>query len=503
MAGGAALFYLDQQKGGKITNTLINIFPTGGDSPTPPPDDGGDINGGDGDIVIDIVNGNGLIKKYRQITISPVTGFTIIQKTNKDVVRYMEKGRGHIFDYTLNNGEEVRASNKTMPKIQEVLWNDTGETFIIRYPDEGGVVRNFSRSFEIKKGSEEIYVFSEEFRLGSRGEGVLNLQKILNTNEETRIAQSGPGSLGAETEYFGKLTESAVKKFQDLYAEDILEPQDLSSASGVVDGLTQEKLNEISQTLFGPIEDEEEDVETETKLSSTPLPNIKGVVVSPQGTKIFYTMGFEVQTLGIVSDFVNQNQSQIFNSFFGDWQIQWPQKDVVALTTKPSEEVAGILYFLNTETEILKKIIDDVKGLTTLVDPAASKVLYSKKSSSGNGFYTYIYDMETRQSIVLNIQTLPEKCVWGKNNEHLIYCGIPVEIPLGEYPDSWYQGEIGFSDRIWEINILSGEQRLLFDPRSEILTEEIDVIHPMLDNDEKALIFINKKDSTLWRVDLL
>ncbi|HEY4522516.1 MAG TPA: glycosyl hydrolase family 18 protein [Candidatus Paceibacterota bacterium] len=50
--------------------------------------------------------------------------------------------------------------------------------------------------------------------IGSVGEDVRTLQKILNSDSSTRIAASGAGSPGQETNRFGALTLSAIKKFQ-------------------------------------------------------------------------------------------------------------------------------------------------------------------------------------------------------------------------------------------------------------------------------------------------
>jgi hypothetical protein len=63
-------------------------------------------------------------------------------------------------------------------------------------------------------------------KLGSKGKEVKVLQEYLNENGFV-IATSGPGSIGKETELFGKLTESAVKKWQTsngLKADGIVGP---------------------------------------------------------------------------------------------------------------------------------------------------------------------------------------------------------------------------------------------------------------------------------------
>lgn len=60
------------------------------------------------------------------------------------------------------------------------------------------------------------YIFTRDLYLGKFGSDVKELQKFLNTNG-FKIANSGSGSPGNETEYFGVLTMNALSKFQKFY----------------------------------------------------------------------------------------------------------------------------------------------------------------------------------------------------------------------------------------------------------------------------------------------
>lgn len=82
-------------------------------------------------------------------------------------------------------------------------------------------------------------------RLGDDSSEVLALQKILNASPTTMVASSGYGAPGNETTFFGTKTFDAVKRFQTLYASEILYPQNLSTATGFVGPATLRKLQHI------------------------------------------------------------------------------------------------------------------------------------------------------------------------------------------------------------------------------------------------------------------
>lgn len=89
--------------------------------------------------------------------------------------------------------------------------------------------------------------FSRTLSLGASGPDVVELQKILNTNPSTQVSQSGIGSPGNESSYFGTLTEAAVIRFQEKYSAQILVPNGLSVGTGIVGVSTRAVLNNMEQ----------------------------------------------------------------------------------------------------------------------------------------------------------------------------------------------------------------------------------------------------------------
>jgi peptidoglycan hydrolase-like protein with peptidoglycan-binding domain len=78
-----------------------------------------------------------------------------------------------------------------------------------------------SVAFTVPKAQEDVatsetscpLVFSGNYKLGQKDNEVKRLQEFLNNNGFA-LAKSGYGSAGKETEYFGTLTQSALKKYQ-------------------------------------------------------------------------------------------------------------------------------------------------------------------------------------------------------------------------------------------------------------------------------------------------
>ncbi len=89
------------------------------------------------------------------------------------------------------------------------------------------------------------FTFSQNLKLGDSNQDVLELQKVLNNNSDTKIADYGAGSPSNETNYFGLLTRNAVIRFQNKYNGEILTPNGLFYGTGFVGQSTINKLNQL------------------------------------------------------------------------------------------------------------------------------------------------------------------------------------------------------------------------------------------------------------------
>jgi len=87
---------------------------------------------------------------------------------------------------------------------------------------------------------------------------VQNLKWILNSDTRTALTDNPNMALSELTSAYGPITESAVKKFQTIYRSEILDPQGIKNATGIVGKGTRQKLNWLlsqSRSLYNTAND--------------------------------------------------------------------------------------------------------------------------------------------------------------------------------------------------------------------------------------------------------
>ena len=93
----------------------------------------------------------------------------------------------------------------------------------------------------VSTGSAPAVYLTSALAKGKTHSDVKSLQLVLNSDPETQISNSGVGSPGNETNYYGAMTEKAVQKFQEKYG--IAAPGD--TGYGSVGPKTRAKINEL------------------------------------------------------------------------------------------------------------------------------------------------------------------------------------------------------------------------------------------------------------------
>lgn len=101
------------------------------------------------------------------------------------------------------------------------------------------------------------YTWTRDLSSGSTGADVMKLQQFLNANPDTRVAATGAGSAGMETEYYGPATAAAVSKFQVANRAEVLTPAGLVNPTGYFGPSSRAAAN--AQCVSAPVMDDDDD----------------------------------------------------------------------------------------------------------------------------------------------------------------------------------------------------------------------------------------------------
>lgn len=216
------------------------------------------------------------------------------------------------------------------------------------------------------------------------------------------------------------------------------------------------------------------------------------------GSNIFYLTKNSSGSAGIVASFEDKNRKQVWNSPIKDLNAQFVNAQTVALTTKPYPGVNGYIYLVNTANGTSKKALGNVPGLSGLVSTDAKSIIALEQ---GDDIRMFLYTISSGVETALGPTTLPEKCVWSKKNTHIAYCSVPEENVTTQSQTAWYQGLIGFTDGIWKYDTKDNISTLVGNLSLET-SEKIDMVNPQLSENEQYLVFMNKRDGSLWSLDL-
>jgi dipeptidyl aminopeptidase/acylaminoacyl peptidase len=248
------------------------------------------------------------------------------------------------------------------------------------------------------------------------------------------------------------------------------------------------------------IEEDARIIAAEFKATSTQAAVLPAAIISsawaPDRDRIAYLLPAAGGSRTIIADPDNGKQNQINSSPFQDWEIWWPEKNTLSYLSRPSGIAPGFLFKYDLAKGTFEKIIGDIPGLEIKWASGGQKILYSSYNAGSQKPQLFAYDLKTGLAQDLQTQTLAAKCVFGKTNKNKIYCGLDAALPQALWPDQWLQGAASTLDIIWEINLETGEKKII-NGENFFDVNQIDI-----SADDQFLYFGNKYDNSLWSLKL-
>jgi len=85
------------------------------------------------------------LPKLRLISADPVAGFIASSTSGSStIIRYVERGRGHVYETKTDGAEVNKIINKTAPNVYEATWLQNGKDYLIRYMENDDVKEKIS-----------------------------------------------------------------------------------------------------------------------------------------------------------------------------------------------------------------------------------------------------------------------------------------------------------------------------------------------------------------------
>lgn len=243
----------------------------------------------------------------------------------------------------------------------------------------------------------DAYTFTRTLSIGSEGQDVLELQKILNTNSLTSVSTEGLGSPGKETYYFGQKTKEAVIKLQNLYAQEILSPNGMTGGNGFVGKNTILFLNSIQK----------EEVSIEKNKSTVETPKKEPVSKSPEFI-ISKTKVKADTTLYVGSQNILKDTAKFYLNGKEMWQkclTEYTCKIHVDKKTKPGTYIlkSNIDSWGNYEITVLDSSEKKPEVKLTKLSLNKSNIIKGENFSSKMKVYTMfgVFETETKNNSFL------------------------------------------------------------------------------------------------------
>lgn len=174
----------------------------------------------------------------------------------------------------------------------------------------------------------------------------------------------------------------------------------------------------------------------------------------------------------------------VFSDLYG-----FARNGTVFLGTKAAANMQGFIFKLDRTKKTLTKVASS-SALSGIPNQAGNIIVtntFLNKTSQ-----TRLQNINTKDSSLLSIRTLKDKCIPDFSTKTFMFCGGSSNTPEA-MPDSWYMGKVSLNDTLYLLDSEKSSFSILAPT-----DESVDVFKPQSSAYSGILTFINKKDFYPW-----
>jgi hypothetical protein len=180
-----------------------------------------------------------------------------------------------------------------------------------------------------------------------------------------------------------------------------------------------------------------------------------------------------------------------------DMLLQWPNKNTMIVSDRPSAYIAGSIWLFNVSSKTLSPMVYENRGAESLWNTFGSALIFSAGSGNAGGQLTFQSATGTQKT--LSFGTLPSKCTFGSSV--IIYCAVPHNqnmFSLARLPDEYDQDIYFTNDDFYRVDASIGSLSEIFS--SSAVPQNLDATRVKIFNN--ILFFINRYDQKIYALAL-
>ena len=204
--------------------------------------------------------------------------------------------------------------------------------------------------------------------------------------------------------------------------------------------------------------------------------NIKDAVFSPDSQRVALIRSAGDDSAIVISDFEGKNAQTILKTRLNNIHLSWPSAHILSFIANDTATGSQSLYMIS-EGGDLSQLVGGEDGLAVHWSPDGTKLLYSVRENGG--IVLRVFDVASKQSKVLPVQTSANMCAWMLDQRSIICAD-----------------EMAGQTSINQITLADNASEILF---SNLIISPQDVFMSHL---EDFLIIISAGDQSIWALKL-